>query len=295
MASAVAAPAAEARPLAFMETLDPLVSFYRPPDASSTSLSGSVDHQARLIIIASWTGARDVHIAKYIAKYQALYPAAQILLLKSTTRHIMRPSLIGPSMKHAASVVRTIFQTPISSSSPDLLIHMFSNGGSSSIANLYEQYAALAGPNDDKRLPSHVTVFDSCPGDYSIPRAVTFLSVGLPPFQQLISAPIFYAWAALWSVSIALGLMPDWLSHWGKTHNDTNNMAEMRRVYIYSPSDALINYKVVEAHAVEAKAKGFSILLERYEGSAHVAHVRKDDTRYWKIVRRLMEGSDMYD
>ncbi|KAI0503238.1 hypothetical protein F5B22DRAFT_629965 [Xylaria bambusicola] len=287
------AAAAEARPLSFMETLDPLVSFYRPSDASSSGLSGSVDHQPRLIIVASWTGARDVHIAKYIARYTALYPAAQILLLKSTTSHIMRPSLIGPSMKHAASVIRAAFQTPPSSSSPDLLIHMFSNGGSSSIANLYEQYAALAGPNDDKRLPLHVTIFDSCPGTYSISRAVVFFSVSLSPFQQLISAPIFYAWATLWSVSIALGLTPDWLSNWGKTHNDTGNVAEMRRVYIYSPSDALIDYKVVEAHAAEAQTKGFSVALERYEGSAHVAHVRKDVTRYWKIVERLMEGSEI--
>ncbi|RYP20592.1 hypothetical protein DL767_009417 [Monosporascus sp. MG133] len=293
MSSAAAAPATEARPLSFMETLDPLVSLYRPSEASSSSSSRSADHQPRLIIIASWTGAKDVHIAKYTVKYQALYPAAQILLLKSTMNHIIRPSLIGPSMKHAASVIRAAFKTPISSSSPHLLIHMFSNGGSSSIANLYEQYAAMAGPNDDKRLPPHVTVFDSCPGVYSIPRAVAFVSVGLSSFQQLIAAPILYAWAAVWSASMALGLLPDSLRDWGNAHNDTGNMAEVRRVYIYSPSDALTDYKAVEAHAAEAKTKGFSVALEKYEGSAHVAHLRKDESRYWEIVRRIMEGSEV--
>ncbi|KAI1773169.1 hypothetical protein F4818DRAFT_423439 [Hypoxylon cercidicola] len=290
MSSAAAAPATKERPLSFMEVLDPLVSLYRPSEASNSGSSRDADQEPRLIIIASWTDAKDVHIAKYIVKYQALYPATQILLLKSIMINTVRPSLIGPSMKHAASVVRTAFQTPMSSSSPHLLIHMFSNGGSSSIANLYEQYAAMAGPDDDKRLPPHVTVFDSCPGVYSIPRAVAFFNIGLSSFQQLIAAPILYAWAAVWSACIALGLLPDSLGDWGKAHNDTGNTAEVRRVYIYSPSDALVDYKTIEAHAAEAKSKGFSVALERYEGSAHVAHLRKDESRYWEIVRRIMEG-----
>ncbi|KAI0485252.1 hypothetical protein GGR56DRAFT_617410 [Xylariaceae sp. FL0804] len=288
MSTAAPAQTAKAKPLPFMEVLDPLVSFYRPAEAPDSGSSTS--DQPRLIIIASWTDARDVHIAKYIVKYQALYPAAQILLLKSTMKHIMRPSLIGPSMRHAASIVHA---APISSSSstPQLLIHMFSNGGSSSIANLYEQYAALSGPDHDKSPPPHVTVLDSCPGVYSIPHAVAFVNVSLSSFQRLIAAPLLYTWAALWSVSIALGIIPDSLADWGKAHNDNGNAAEVRRTYIYSPDDTLIDYKAVEAHAADAKSKGFSVTLEKYEGSAHVAHLRKDETRYWGTVRRLVEGS----
>jgi hypothetical protein len=270
-----------------MEELNHLVSFYRPSEASSIS----ADHQPRLIIIASWTGAKDVHIAKYMAKYQALYPATQILLLRSTMSCIVRPSQIGPAMKVAASVVRAAFQTPLSNSSPSLVIHMFSNGGSSSIANLYEQFAATAGPNDDKRLPPHVTIFDSCPGLFRIPRAVAFVNVGLPFLQQLIAAPLLYAFAAFWTVSMALGLLPNSLRDWYKSHNnDAENRTEVRRVYIYSPADALIDFKDVETHAAEAKTKGFSVALEKYERSAHVAHLRKDESRYWEIVRRTMEG-----
>jgi len=268
-----------------MEKLDPLVSFYRP----SESLSVSAGHQPRLIIISSWTDAKDAYIAKYIAKYQVLYPGAQILLLRSTMSCIVRPSQIGPAMRVAASVVRATFQTPVSSSSPSLLIHIFSNGGSSSIANLYEQFAATAGPNDDKRLPPHSTIFDSCPGLFRIPRAVAFVSVGLPSFQQLIAAPFLYAFAAFWTVSMTVGLLPNSLGDWYKSHNnDTGNTAEVRRVYIYSPADTLTDHKDVEAHAAEAKTKGFSVALEKYEHSAHVAHVRKDENRYWEIVKRTI-------
>ncbi|KAF2967061.1 hypothetical protein GQX73_g6514 [Xylaria multiplex] len=290
------APAVEATPISRFDVLDPFVCLYQPPDAPSfshSSLSKIAHQQPRLIIVASWTSAKDVHIAKYIAKYQALYPGAQILLLKSTMNHIIRPSSIGPSMKHAASVVRSAFRTPMSTSfSPQLLIHVFSNGGSSSIANLYEQYASIAGPDDEKSLPPHVTIFDSSPSDYSISHAVTFVSVGLSTVQRLIAAPFLYAWAVVWSASMALGILPDSLGNWSKAHNHhTGNGAEMRRVYIYSPSDALIDYKGVEAHAAEAKAKGFSVELEKYEGSAHVAHLRKDETRYWDIVRKIVGDS----
>jgi hypothetical protein len=204
---------------------------------------------------------------------------------------ILHPSKIGPAMSVAASVVRDAFQAPTSSASPPLLIHIFSNGGSSSIANLYEQFAATAGPNDDKHLPPHVTIFDSCPGLFRIPRAVAFVSVGLPSFQQLIAAPFLYAFGALWTVLMALGFLPNSLGEWYRSHNnDAGNTAEVRRVYIYTPTDALIDYKDVEAHAAEAKTKGFSVAVEKYERSAHVAHVRKDEQRYWEIVRRTMEG-----
>lgn len=197
-------------------------------------------------------------------------------------------------MKPAAAIIRAAFptQTPISSSSPPLLIHIFSNGGSSSVANLYERYAAVAGPSDDKHLPPHVTIFDSSPGVYSVSRAVAFVSVGLSSFQKLIATPILYVWAVTWSVLIALGLLPDSLSDWGKAHNQTGNTAELRRTYIYSTVDALTDYKAVEAHAADAETKGFSVTLEKFEGSAHVAHVRKDESRYWEIVKRIMESSE---
>ncbi|KID93450.1 hypothetical protein MAJ_10588, partial [Metarhizium majus ARSEF 297] len=290
MSSASATPANGANTLSFMKTLNPLVSVYQPSEVSDLDSGSSPSHQPRLIILASWTDARDAHIAKYLVKYQALYPAAQILLLKSTMKQMIRPSLIGPSMKHAASVVRAAFPTATQSSSPPLLIHIFSNGGSSSIANLYDQYAAMAGPDEDKRLPPHVTILDSCPGLWSMPHAVAFVSVSLSPFQRLIAAPILYAWAAVWSISMALGIMPDFMGDWGRAHNNNpGNAAEIRRVYIYSPSDTLIDYEEVEAHAAEAKAKGFSVELEKFDGSAHVAHLRKDENRYWEIIRRTIE------
>lgn len=159
------------------------------------------------------------------------------------------------------------------------------------MANLYKEYAANADPEDDKRLPPHVTIFDSCPGLFHMPRAVAFINTGLPSSQRLIAAPLLYAFALFWTALMALDILPNSLNEWYASHNnDDGNVAEVRRAYIYSSTDALIDFKDVEAHATEAKTKGFSVALERYEGSAHVAHLRKDEKRYWDIVRMAMEG-----
>ena len=61
-------------------------------------------------------------------------------------------------------------------------------------------------------------------------------------------------------------------------------------MYIYNPADALIDYRDVEAHAAKADSRGFSVALERYEGSAHVAHLRKDERRYWEIIKKIVTG-----
>lgn len=287
MTSATAKPTPTAKPLSFMEKLGPLVSFHGPSEAPSTS----ADHQPQLIIVAGWTDARDAHMAKYIVKYQALYPAAQILLLRSTMSCILRPAQIGPAMKPAASVVRAASQSLESSSSPALLIHVFSNGGSSSVANLYEQYAAMAGPDGEKRLPPHVTIFDSCPGRFGISQSVAFISSSLSSLQQLTAAPFLYAFAVFWTVTMALGIFPNSLGEWYKSHNNHfGNLREERRVYIYSSNDALTAYKDVELHAAEAKDKGFSVALEKYVNSAHVAHLRMDETRYWNTVKKIVAG-----
>uniref|UniRef100_A0A8H7KA02 Indole-diterpene biosynthesis protein PaxU n=1 Tax=Bionectria ochroleuca TaxID=29856 RepID=A0A8H7KA02_BIOOC len=278
--------ASSPKPLFFMEKLGRLVSLYRPTKADA-SISNSANKHPQLIIVSSWTDARDVHIDKYIVKYQTLYPGAPILLLKNTTAEIYRPSRIGPAMKAAVPVVRDVHPPRTLPSSPEVLIHIFSNGGSGSIANLYEQFAASAGPGE--QFPRHVTILDSSPSVYSVGHALTFVSLSMSPFQRIVATPFLYIWAIGWSVLVALGLVTT-SGDWAKAHNNKPVETEARRVYIYSGTDVLIDDKGVESHAADAEAKGFSVKLERFEGSAHVAHSRKDEDRYWDIVKKTWGG-----
>ncbi|KAK9234236.1 hypothetical protein V1525DRAFT_459583 [Lipomyces kononenkoae] len=286
------------RPLFFMEKLSPDVSIYRPsaaPDSEPLS-DGNSSTYPKLIIIASWTNAKDVHVAKYVVKYRALYPAAQILLIKSTTKLLMDPPLIAKVVEPAIPVVRACLATgsplPSSHSTPGLLIHIFSNGGSSSIANLYDKYAASASEGEDATLPRHITIFDSCPCIYRIEGSVVFLNSGLSFAQRILAAPLIYLVSFYWSVVIVLGIRPDWLAVWGRTHNDAKRKLEVRRTYIYSETDTLVGYKDIETHANAATSHGFEVRMETFEGSAHVSHARKDENRYWAVVRDTWENGN---
>lgn len=272
-----------------MAKLSPEVSIYRPEE---TALSNDIPSSPKLIIVASWADARDEHIAKYLVKYQTVFPTAQILLLKSTSKLFFKPRQIADAMQPAVPVIKAALKTTTpTSSSPELLIHIFSNGGSSRVGNLYEAYASSAGEGEDTLLPQHVTIFDSAPSVYRFEGSVFFLSIGLSGLQKLVATPFIYLVSSSWSFMIATGMMLDWLSVWGKMHNDTKRHVELRRTYIYSEADGLVNYQDVESHANEAKSNGFDVRMEKFEGSAHVSHARKDEGKYWEVVRSTWEGN----
>jgi hypothetical protein len=276
-------------PLSFMTKLSTAVSVYRPEE---TAVPNGNPSSPKLIIVASWTDARDEHIAKYLVKYQALFPTAQILLLKSTSKIFFKPQEIVNVIRPAVPVIKAaLTETTSSSSSLELLIHIFSNGGSSSIANLYDAYASSAGEGEGAILPQHVTILDSSPSVYRFEGSVVFLSLGLSSLQKILAMPIIYLVSCSWSFMVATGLMLDWPAVWGKAHNDTKRHVELRRTYIYSETDGLVNYKDIESHADEAKSNGFNVRMEKFEGSAHVSHARKDESKYWEIVRSTWEGN----
>jgi hypothetical protein len=271
------------KPLSFMEKLSPVVSTYQPQTSASKSIAKP---GPSLVIIASWTDARDVHIAKYIAKYQQYYPAARILLIQSTSKLFLNPSTIGPAVRPAVNVIRAAVSSKSSSdSSAQILLHIFSNGGSSSMAELYREYAATATAGETTQIPLHITLFDSSPSIYRIERAMAFLSVGLSPIQRIIAAPFFYLLASAYAALIFLGVWEDMQVVWGDRHNDPKTVLETRRTYIYSDTDKLVGAIDVEAHAEKAEKAGFTVRRERFRGSEHVSHARKDEIRYRDIVR----------
>lgn len=59
------------------------------------------------------------------------------------------------------------------------------------------------------------------------------------------------------------------------------------RLYVYSASDKIVRFDLVEAHIEEAKERGLDVTVERFETSAHVSHARKDPERYWAAVERV--------
>jgi len=84
-------------------------------------------------------------MAKYLTKYQALYSPSPILLLKSPPLLLCwTPLKILTAVAPAIPITKSIFPdaSSLSVDNPTLLIHLLSNGGSSSISGLYTAYDA---------------------------------------------------------------------------------------------------------------------------------------------------------
>ncbi|KAH7124195.1 hypothetical protein EDB81DRAFT_951736 [Dactylonectria macrodidyma] len=276
---------AKEKPLSFMESLSSEVLLYRPPSSDAEGTAAP-----KLIIIATWVNAQDAHIAKYVNRYKSLCPYSQILLVKSTSSIFFNPPLIDKAVQPMVPVIRACFPTDASSASskPGILIHIFSNGGSSSISALRNAYASSMRDSENHHLPEHVTIFDSSPSNITFSATVSFFRVGFNSVQRLLAMPFIYLYSFYWAASIAIGFNRDWLAFWGKTHNEAGG--EVRRTYIYSESDDLVDYNAIEAHADEAAKKGLQVKREKFDGSAHVSHSRKDEARYWEAVQKTWEG-----
>lgn len=105
--------------------------------------------------------------------------------------------------------------------------------------------------------------------------------------------PFICLFALVLTSSVSLGVVPDWLHVWGDAHNDRKrNKDEIRRVYVYSEEDALVDFRTVEKHATQAEEMGFVMKREKFSGTPHVAHARgKHGERYWAVVRQAWEGA----
>ncbi|UZP38350.1 hypothetical protein NXS19_006166 [Fusarium pseudograminearum] len=280
---------AKAKPLSYMEKLSDEVFIYRPSFGDSAT-SGPMP--PRLVIVASWTNALDAHIAKYVDKHKRLYPAAQILLVKSFDRNLFDPKALARVVKPMVPVIRAAVPADGSTSDPSILIHLFSNGGSSSISALYDEYSISAHGDEDPYLPPHVMIFDSAPGAQRASTTYAFFVVGFSKLQLFLLSPLIYIFSSFWQLSRNLGITRDWLLYWGKTHNEVEGKKEreLRRSYIYSDKDDLVLPADVEMQASQAVELGFNVRMEKFNGSKHVAHARHDDERYWGIVQRTWEG-----
>ncbi|KAL8346517.1 hypothetical protein RB601_003802 [Gaeumannomyces tritici] len=280
-------------PLSIMSKISPIAYLYRPsaevtPEPESVSESPS----PKLIIVCSWMGARDQHIAKYIVRYQALHPTSQILLIRSEFPHVRDPDFALRELQPAVPALRAVFgdgpATP-PPSEPELLVHLFSNGGSSMLCHLYSAY-------EPSSLPRHVTIFDSAPGQWAYKSGLAAISAGISGWKRFLLTPFLHA--AVIAYYVTHFILPwnrargDNFARWATTHNNPAiNSTEVRRAYIYSKEDKLVGFDAVEEHGRGAKEKGFNVRLERFVGTDHVAHARGEAERYWRIVDETWRGS----
>jgi hypothetical protein len=281
----------------------------------------------RLIVLAGWMGAREPHLAKYTTRLQAMYPGSPILVLRSFLHHFTTRASSHPAEVAAAvPVIRSIMaehggedaeedaereQGSSTPRSPTMLVHVFSNGGAAALRHLREQYAAASsssspptatgggkGGGAQHSLPPHVTVYDSAPGRFQWQRSVTAFMASAARMNILARLAMRFLvscmFAFYWATHVPWGRRGLVDRNWFALNDRQAGAAEVRRAYIYSEEDALVDYRHVEEHAALAVRDGFLVAaLEKFRGSAHVAHVRVDEARYWGIIKDVWEQNSL--
>lgn len=305
MASNVPVPApgaAKDGPLSSFDRISKIIYLHRPKPArtpseitTTTTTSSSSSPSPRLILLGGWMEAREAHLAKYTTALQSLYPDTPILLVRSFAYHFRSSTRFPAEVAPAAPLLRSLLAEASPSQQPQVLVLVFSNGGSTMLRLLREAYARSAQQGETSSFPPHVTVFDSAPGKLSWSRSVLAFSMGLARANflvRLVGKLLIHGFVALyWLLHVPWG-RPGSLGRTWAAHNDRDgNGAEVRRTYVYSGSDELIDERDVEEHAAVARGRGYEVRLERFEGTAHVAHVRGDEERYWRVIKETWEGS----
>lgn len=243
----------------------------------------------KLIILVTWMSAQPSHISKYILGYRTCYPSSRILVIQSSPFDLFyrRTSMQRRRVAPAISVVLSSYSA--TRHDPEIILHVFSNGGSHQTLNLLRAYSETS----SCPFPPHITIFDSCPGRATFTRSVLALSSALPSFlpaRLLLLLLIYLVVSVYWVVFVPSGI-PDPIERVRRALSSRTVMPEeTKRCYIYSEADPMVGWHDVEAHARDAAEEGFVVQREKFEGSGHCAHIRVGGgMKYWAIVNTLWQ------
>lgn len=287
--------------LGFMQRLSPTVTYLKASASSIGSAScdaGQPDPE--LILLSTWMGARESHIAKYVHKYREIFPTSRILVAQCPFTHVYMPFLAWTQIRPAVPILKEAVQseskelTEDDSSSiasagktlPRVLIHAFSNGGISTTLFIYKALKRSLGGS--LVLPRHVFIFDSCPGTFKWRNTARAIMQVLPRWTSpAIHAILFSIWLFYRVVPV---VQPRQNVNSRTIRNPRLQIFEVRRTYLYGREDMMIPPADVEHEAGLAAQAGFHVRLEPFEGATHVAIPMLHPNRYWRVIRETWYG-----
>ena len=272
-----------------------------PADHASTTRSDSGGGPS-LIILCTWLGgATTRRIAKYVEGYQAAFPGATLILIRTVLADITTRSFAA--VRSRLQPARDAIIQALQSETPqDLLLHAFSHGGCNTAIQLARSLSdvdADAGVLFRDRL--RLVVFDCCPGDTSFDKAFRAATVSLPP--ALSSAPLplrALSTAAVFTVTTAMtalqrvGLM----AGVDDMRRDLNDPAlfglRARRLYLFSSADTMVDPANVRSHAQLAREEtGYKVGLVAFREAAHCTLLTEDAPKYWRAIRDCWAGGPL--
>lgn len=267
------------------------------PAAASAVAGSDVEISPALIIVCSWMYAQSRYIKKYTSCHQKRFPASPILLLRQDGGDFFwrTSSQQINNLQPALSVIREL---TANKRNTNVLMHVFSNGGSWTACQLAQAYRTQV-PDQNQLLPITALILDSTPSLPSAAMAYTALCEALPKTQPLRAIGSTAIWCyihAAQAVDSVFGRENLTMSLRRKLNDPEGPFMQdgLKRLYIYSQADALIPGGDVEAHAREAAAiiGENRVQLEDFVTSRHVGHGMLDPEKYWSLVDALWDESE---
>jgi hypothetical protein len=284
----------------------------------------------QLIIVCTWLGAARKHIVKYTTAYQNLAPEARILLIESDVqiitssykkqREVIKPAVsvvldtlaecgyyglpsekaltVEPSNK-LESKPSTSSSMTVTETSPKILLHMFSNGGTNSAT----QFLIVLHELLHQPLPLVGLLFDSCPAKGTYWKSHNAMTFSLRPkstASRILAAVIvhcilitLYSWIACGNDNPATLMRRTLLDEGMLTGASSGgDEGKGRACYIFSEADEQADWTDIKDHAEEARRKRWTVQEVVFEGSAHCAHFSKDAEKYAEAMKSMWLGSD---
>lgn len=279
-------------PLAFMQKVSDYVFFYRPSLQVVRTTAGG---DPKAVLVFGWLNAKPQYLAKFVRQYQKLFPGSAILLIRSRLEYLPSPDIARADVEPAVGLLRDFlagrprapnsYQDGLSSGEeeePEILVHLFSNGGSCILYHLTQLYGGAGAGAGAARapapapLPRRVTILDSAPSPrFAYDEVLAGVASSLPPSPDRDAVQLPAAarlCAALGERFRGLGPGGDYLRRWAGLQNDPAARArEARRLYLFGGADAVSPPRGIERHAGEAEARGFVVRREFFRGSGHVS------------------------
>ncbi|KAK8091430.1 hypothetical protein PG997_001791 [Apiospora hydei] len=252
-----------------------------------------------LIVLCTWMGAADKHIAKYADIYRQKAPGAKILLLKSAVGSMVSSyASQRRAMRPAQQVVCQLLQEHYSlqrggassNEQPRILLHMMSNGGANSATNLLvDLEGRLQAP-----IPVVGLICDSTPNASSWKNTCHAFMYSFPcgfPVNILTTAFV-YATITLLYVWIAMGNEPP-EDYWRRSVLD-GKLVRCRQVcYVASKIDKMTDWRDVVSHAAVARKMGWMTKEIIVDDTPHCNHISKHEEVYVNAVSNVWEGRDI--
>jgi hypothetical protein len=240
--------------------------------------------QPSLIVLCSWTGAEDKHIELYWKKYQDKFPSTPGILIHTTIVDLCirnsktKQARLRPAVDWIAERLLKL------GTAQQILMHVFSEGGSNKACELAEAYLG-----EHSRLPVSALILDSTPGKPRFRCLCNAASRSLSPIPcfKIASLPLCY---------VMVGII--WLVYCGIKGFEKNIISMTRerlldpkvwdleapRCYIYSTKDDLIDHRDIETHATASEKCHIPVTRQKFKTSGHVMHAKSNNVAYWSVV-----------